>query len=61
MVETNNAEERLARIEQMLEALQRDSATLRQVAAKLTDVVQTAPILFTPKHQTSRSPARRKH
>jgi osmotically-inducible protein OsmY len=42
MVESNNDEERLARLEQMIEALQRESATVKTVAAKLIDIVQTS-------------------
>ena len=46
MVESNNAEERLARIEHMVEKLQRESAAMKAIASKLIDVVaQAAPTL----------------
>ena len=35
MVESNHTEERLARIEQMLEVLQRESAAAKAITAKL--------------------------
>jgi hypothetical protein len=47
MVEQNNGEERLARIEQMIEALQRESAVLKTMAAKMIDVVQASPLIAT--------------
>ena len=47
MVESNNAEERLARIEEMIEALQRESAVLKRMAAKMVDVVQASPLIAT--------------
>jgi hypothetical protein len=39
MVETNNDEERLARVEHMIEKLQRQSVTLNAVTAKLVVAV----------------------
>ena len=49
MVERNNDEERLVRIEHILEALQRESAEFRAIAAKLASVlVETAPSLVAP-------------
>ena len=39
MVESNRTEERLARIEQMLEVLQREQATARVLTAKLVVAV----------------------
>jgi len=39
MVESNHDEERLARVEQMIEALQRDSAALKVVTGKLVVAV----------------------
>ena len=42
MVENNNAEERLIRIERMLEALQRESATSKTMTAKIIAVVSEA-------------------
>ena len=42
MVENNNAEERLIRIESMLEALQRESAMFKSMTAKIIDVVSEA-------------------
>ena len=39
MVESNNDEERLARVEQMIENLQRQSTTLKSVTAKLVIAV----------------------
>ena len=45
MVESNNEAERLTRIEEMIEALQRESATIERVTAKLADVVQVAPLM----------------
>ena len=42
MVETNHDEERLARIERMIEALQRESETMKTVTAKIIDVVQVS-------------------
>ena len=60
MVESNNGEERLARIEAMVEALQRESAALKSVAAKLIDVVvQAAPTLAADPAQ--RIPSKGKH
>ena len=44
MVESNNVEERLARIEQILETLQRESATMKRMAAALV-AVELAPSL----------------
>jgi hypothetical protein len=35
MVESNHAEERLARIEQMIEALQREAAALKMITDRL--------------------------
>jgi hypothetical protein len=44
MVESNHDEERLARIEHMLESLQRESAAFKLVASELIAVaVQAAP------------------
>ena len=40
MVESNHAEERLARVEQMLERLQRETATLQVLNKKLTVSVE---------------------
>lgn len=46
MVESNNVEERLARIEQIVETLQRESATMKRMAAALVAVaVELAPSL----------------
>jgi hypothetical protein len=45
MVESNNEAERLTRIEEMIEALQRESATIKRVTAKLADVVQVVPLM----------------
>lgn len=47
MVESNNDEERVARIERILEQLQRESAALKKIAAaEVFDVVvETAPSL----------------
>ena len=46
MVESNNGEERLARIEQLLESLQRESAAIKKVAADVLEVVvRAAPAL----------------
>ena len=39
MVESNHDEERLARVEQMIEALQRESAALKVVTAELVIAV----------------------
>jgi hypothetical protein len=39
MVESNNDEERLARVEHMIEKLQRQSATLKAVTEKLVIAV----------------------
>ena len=39
MVESNRTEERLARIEQMIEVLQREQATARVLTAKLVVAV----------------------
>jgi hypothetical protein len=39
MVESNHNEERLARVERMIEALQRQSAVLKVVTAKLVVAV----------------------
>ena len=41
MVESNHDEERLARIEQMIEALQREQVAIRLATAKLVAVVAT--------------------
>ena len=41
MVESNHDEERLARIEQMIEALQREQVAIRVATAKLVAVVAT--------------------
>ena len=40
MVESNNAEERLARIEDMLQAVQREAAVIKTTTARIIDVVQ---------------------
>jgi len=46
MVESNNLEERLARIEHMVEVLQRESAAAKVITAKLLlDVVVVAPLI----------------
>jgi hypothetical protein len=42
MVETNHDEERLARIEQMIETLQRESGTMKTVTGKIIDIVQVS-------------------
>jgi hypothetical protein len=42
MVETNLNEERLARIEQMIETLQRESGTMKTVTGKIIDIVQVS-------------------
>ena len=42
MVESNHGEERLARIEQMLETLQRESAATKVMTAKIIAVVVEA-------------------
>ena len=49
MVETNNAEERLVRIERMVEALQHESAAIKRVAAEVLEVVvRASPSLSDP-------------
>jgi hypothetical protein len=47
MVESDNGEERLARIEHMVGAFQRESAVLKTMAAKMLDVVQPSPFIAT--------------
>ena len=42
MVEKNNDEERLARIERLIEALQRESGTMKAVTKKLIDIAQVS-------------------
>jgi hypothetical protein len=60
MVESNNEAERLARIEEMIEALQRESATIKRVTAKLADVVQVVPLMaLRPVQQTPPTKHRR--
>ena len=44
MVISNNAEERLARIEDMLQSLQREAAVLKTTTAKIIDVVQAVTL-----------------
>jgi hypothetical protein len=55
MVESNNDEERLARIEKMIEALQRESDTVKSVAGKLIDVIQASPLLVPGRIPLTRS------
>ena len=54
MVESNNDEERLARIEKMIEALQRESDTAKSVAGKLIDAIQASPLLIAGRVPVSR-------
>jgi len=52
MVETNNGDERCARIDHMLETLQRESAALKAMTTKMIGTVQ--PVLSqtrVPPHQ----------
>ena len=56
MVESNKVEERLARIERMVEALQRESATIKRVASDMLDVVATALIPTSPPPSSKRKP-----
>jgi hypothetical protein len=56
MVESNHDEERLARIEQMIEALQREQVTIRAATTKLVAVVATfAGNTLTVKPERSKS------
>ena len=53
MVESNNTEERLARVERMLEAVQQESAAVRKITAELVAelvevVVRVGPSLARP-------------
>jgi hypothetical protein len=61
MVETAHDEERLARIEQMIEALQRESGTMKTVTAKIIDVVQVSlkRDSIRPRRRTDARPLRR--
>jgi hypothetical protein len=46
MVESNHAEERIARVERMIESLQRESVALKVITAKLVvavDVLASVP------------------
>jgi len=57
MVESNHDEERLARIEQMLEALQRESAALKIMAniqAVKIELQEQRPVI-TPRRRAPRS------
>jgi hypothetical protein len=56
MVECNHSEERLARVEQMIEALQREAAATKRVTAKL--VVSVAAL--TPQPPVNRKPLARR-
>jgi hypothetical protein len=47
VVESNKDEERLARIETMLQALQREAAALKATTARLIDVMQVTRTLTT--------------
>jgi hypothetical protein len=58
MVISNNAEERLARIEDMLQSLQREAAVLKTTTAKIIDVVQA--VTLAPVVAGSRLTARRR-
>jgi methionine synthase II (cobalamin-independent) len=51
MVESNHDEERLARIEAMLEALQRENEALKVVTAKMIQVVETRLAVNLPEHR----------
>lgn len=62
MVESNHDEERLARVESMVEALQRETAALKAVTGRLTiwcdtHDVRTKKTLERPKDSNSRRPA----
>lgn len=64
MVESNNDEERLARIERMVEALQREAAAFKVLAVKAARraaiVAETAsPVGPWPPHVTRTGPSRR--
>ena len=56
MVESNFAEERLARIEQILETLERESAVMKAMTAKIIAVVVEAQPAPSPR----RGPARQR-
>jgi hypothetical protein len=52
MVDSNHDEERLAHIEQMIEALQRESAALKVAFARMAAAVfPRAPAPVKPQHQ----------
>jgi len=53
VVESNHDEERIARIERMVEALQRESAALKIVTARLVSAVEVQVI---PRIQPAPSP-----
>jgi hypothetical protein len=57
MVESNHDEERLARIEDMVERLQRENAASRIVTARLVEAV--AVVAETTRKLTAASPKRR--
>jgi hypothetical protein len=59
MVESNNSEERLARIEDMLQALQREAGVLKTTTAKIIGVVQATLAPDTPRtsHGSERAKA----
>jgi hypothetical protein len=44
VVESNNGEERLARIENILETLQREAATLKTTKARILHVAPAVPV-----------------
>jgi hypothetical protein len=51
MVESNHDEERLARIEVMVEALRREHEALKAVTAKMIHVVETRLAVNLPEHR----------
>lgn len=49
MVEFHKHEERLARIEDMLQALEREAAVLKATTARIIDVIEVTRTLTTPR------------